>query len=72
MNRSTSSSNEINPINISNYKTLNSTNISKASTIINQSESYLLNNLLKNNDSINFRKDNLKLKKNFYTKFLKI
>ena len=71
MNRSTSSSNEINPINISNYKTLNSTNISKASTIINQSESYLLNNLLKNNDSINFRKDNLKLKKKFLHKISK-
>ena len=40
----------------------NSSNISKISTRLNQSESYLFSTLIENNKTINFQKENKKLK----------
>ena len=44
----------------------NSSNISKISTRLNQSESYLFSTLIENNKTINFQKENKKLKNKFF------
>ena len=66
MNRSASYCSMISQNNISYNKTnINSSNISKISTMINHSESYLLNNIFENFKTINFQKENIKLKNKF-------
>ena len=66
MNCSVSNSSMISQNNISYNKTnINSSNISKFSTMINHSESYLLNNIFENLKTINFQKENIKLKNKF-------
>ena len=73
MNRSNSTSNYsiIDQGNNNYNKTnINSSNISKASTMLNQSESYLLSTLRQNNRTINFQKKNKKLKNKFFQAIL--
>ena len=70
MNRSLSNCSVMNSqnnisFNKTNINYASSSNISKFSTMINHSESYLLNNIFENFKTINFRKENLKLKNKF-------